>query len=674
MMNGTAPGWRVGIDIGGTFTDIVAVNAVDNSLRVGKVPSRYEDPVGAIVEAIRSLELEANDIDVIVHGTTRVTNAIIEGTMAPVALLATDGFEDSIEIARLSRAELYHLDIPPKLPPLAASDRRIPVKERMTYTGEVLTELTDDEIARVVEQVKALGIDSVAVSLLHSYANGVHEQKLGKALSEVGLHVSLSHQINPEAREYERTAVTLLDAAVTPIAVNYLGTLENEPLIKGKLRLFHSAGGMATPDAVRDRPLVMAMSGPAAGVTATTRLGREFGQNNLLTFDMGGTTTDVCLVQNGEADISVDKKIAGRPIRMPMVAVESIGAGGGSIVRVRTGGLTIGPDSAGANPGPAAYGNGGEQATITDVSVVLGYMNLDKKLGGRMELDHKAAVKSLTPMAEKLGMRLEEFALGTAKVANAVMSRALRRVTVERGVDGRNCALVAFGGAAPLYAAGLARMYGITDVIVPRASSVFSALGCVVANTSYTDQRTIRTESDGWDEDSFATHLAEARATVLKPFAEENVAEDRVKIEHTALVRYVGQSSEVAARITMPHNIDQTGETFRKNHDQLYGFATDEAFEVVSLRTVGVLSSDVTAAVSSDETGEGPVLISVGDVWFDADAPVSTPRFDRASCATDKQIFGPAILEDASSTVVVPPNWSVTPNAAGDLLMKDHDQ
>ncbi len=673
MTNETPSTWRVGIDIGGTFTDIAAVNARDNSLRIGKVPSRYDDPVGAIVEAIGSLGLGAGDIDVIVHGTTRVTNAIIEGAMSPVGLVATDGFEDSIEIARLSRAELYHLDVPPKLPPLAPSDRRIAVQERMTHTGDVLEPLSETEIARVVDQAKALGIDSVAVSLLHSYANGAHELALGAALEQAGLHVSLSHQINPEAREYERTAVTLLDAAVTPIAVNYLGELENEPLIKGKLRLFHSAGGMATPDAVRQRPLIMAMSGPAAGVTASARLGSEFGHDSLLTFDMGGTTTDVCLVQNGEADVSADKKIAGRPIRMPMVAVESIGAGGGSIVRVETGGVTIGPDSAGADPGPAAYGNGGTEATITDVSVVLGYMNLNKKLGGRLALNRDAAADALRPLADKLGLSVEEFALGTAKVANAVMSRALRRVTVERGVDGRNCALVAFGGAAPLYAASLTRMYGISDVVVPRASSVFSALGCVVADTSYTDQRTVRLDSDAWDEATFNTHLAAARDAVLAPFAEENTVTDAVRVEYTALVRYVGQSSEVATRIDLPHDIAETGRRFRDNHDQLYGFSTQEPFEIVSLRTVGVLPSDVSAVVSDQDNADTARVISIDNVWFDAEAPVQTPRYDRATCLAGKQIWGPAILEDASSTIVVPPGWSISANTAGDLLMKDHD-
>lgn len=665
--------WRVGIDIGGTFTDIAAVNGRDKSLRIGKVPSRHDDPVGAIVEAIGSLNLGANEIDVIVHGTTRVTNAIIEGAIAPVALLATDGFEDSIEIARLSRAELYHLDVLPKLPPLAPAARRIAVRERMAYTGEVLEPLDDDEIARVVDETRVLGIDSVAVSLLHSYANGAHEVRLGQALEQAGLHVSLSHQINPEAREYERTAVTLLDAAVTPIAVNYLGDLEDEPLINGKLRLFHSAGGMATPDAVRQRPLIMALSGPAAGVTASARLGSEFGHKSLLTFDMGGTTTDVCLVQEGEADISADKKIAGRPIRMPMVAVESIGAGGGSIVRVETGGVTIGPDSAGADPGPAAYGNGGTEATITDVSVVLNYMNLNKKLGGRMSLDRAAAVWALTPLADKLALSVEEFALGTAKVANAVMSRALRRVTVERGVDGRNCALVAFGGAAPLYAAGLARMYGIADVVVPRVSSVFSALGCVVADTSYTDQRTVRAGSDAWDEEVFKGHIAAAREAIQAPFSDEGVAAERIRVEHTALVRYVGQSSEVATRVELPHDIAETGRRFRANHEQLYGFSTQEPFEIVSLRTVGTLPSAADAVVTGAHDTDGPSLINIDEVWFDAGVPVQTPRYDRATCAPGKQILGPVILEDASSTIVVPPGWSVTANAAGDLLMKDHE-
>ena len=657
--------WRVGIDIGGTFTDIVAVNLADNSLRLGKVPSRYDEPVGAIVEAIESLDLAGGDIDIIVHGTTRVTNAIIEGNLASVGLIATEGFEDSIEIGRLSRAELYHLDVPPKLPPLAPKNRRLPVAQRMDHHGDVLIELTDAEIARVVAQATALDVSSFAVSLLHSYANGDHERRLGAALSEVGMHVSLSHQINPEAREYERTAVTLLDAAVTPIAVDYLGRLEKEPLIKGKLHLFHSAGGMATPDAVRDRPLVMAMSGPAAGVTATARLGADFGHTDLLTFDMGGTTTDVCLVQNGAADVSADKKIAGRPIRMPMVAVESIGAGGGSIVRVGTGGVTIGPDSAGADPGPAAYGNGGTEATITDVSVVLGYMNLKKALGGRVTLNRDHAVKALAPLAERLNMSVEEFALGTAKVANAVMSRALRRVTVERGVDGRKCGLVAFGGAAPLYAAGLAHHYGIRDVVVPRASSVFSALGCVVADTSYTDQRTIRADSDGWDEPSFEQHLAQARAAVLGPFQDDGIAEDRVVVDHVALVRYVGQSSEVATRITMPHDIAATGTTFRKNHDQLYGFETDEAFEIVSLRTTGTLASGVSANILMSDRSDGPELISVDEVWFDPDAPVATPRYDRATLAANTHLHGPAILEDESSTVVVPPTGALSPTALG---------
>ena len=662
--------WRVGIDIGGTFTDIVALDTTTGEIRVGKVPSRRLDPVGAIEEAIAAIALAPEAIHVLVHGTTRVTNAIVEDELPPIALAATAGFEDSLEIGRLSRAELYRLDVPPKPPPLVPGERRFGVNERMDVGGQATLALSPEEIERVADAVLATGVSSVAVSLLHSYANGAHELQLGEAIAARGLHVSLSHLINPEAREFERTSVTVLNAAVAPIAVDYLEAIERETALGGRLKLFHSAGGMATVDAVRALPLAMAMSGPAAGVAATARLARGIGCQRALTFDMGGTTTDVCLILDGEAEIADNRRVAERPIRMPMVAVDSIGAGGGSIVRVGAGGINVGPDSAGAEPGPVCYGRGGTEPTITDVNLALGYIDADRWLGGRFSLDRSKSLEALAPLAARLGVEVIDFALGATRIANATMARALRRVTVERGIDGRSCTLVAFGGAAPMHAAGLAAVHGIRHVVIPRASSVFSAEGCVFADTSYTDQRTLRMTSDDWDDGRFDAALEQSRQRVLEPLRSEGADLDAVRLSHIGLVRYVGQSSLVEVPLQFPHDVAATGRQFSERHDALYGFASEEAFELQSLRTIALLPSQISADRQFSPTPCHPAPLKQRPCWFEAGGSVATPRYDRGAFGCDDTLAGPAILEDEHSTVVIPPDWSMRVDSDANLLLE----
>ena len=662
--------WRIGIDIGGTFTDVVALHEATGEMRTGKVPSRPGNPTAAIEEGIAAVGVVADAVAALVLGTTRVTNAIVEGNLPPVALLATEGFEDTIEIGRLSRAELYNLARPPKPVPLVRADRPFGVPERLAHQANVVPPLEPAATAEAVERAVASGAASVAVSLLHSYADGSHERQLGDALRARGLHVSLSHRINPEAREYERTAVTVLNAAITPIAVDYLAVLEEHLALGSRLRLFHSAGGMATAEAVRERPLVMAMSGPAAGVAASANLARSLGIDRMLTFDMGGTTTDVCLIRQGRAEIADNRRIAERPLRMPMVAVDSIGAGGGSIVRAGAGGISTGPDSAGAEPGPACYGMGGTEPTITDVNLVLGYLDAGRTLGGRIRLDPDLARASLAPLAGRLGIPVTDFALGTVKIANATMARALRRVTVERGIDGRTCTLVAYGGAAPMHACGLADTYGIRRIVVPRASSMFSALGCVTADTAYTHQRTVRQKSNDWQADRFEAMLDDNAATVLAPIRADSADPAAARVEHLALVRYVGQSSLVEVPVGRPHDLAAMGATFRERHDALYGFATDEDFEVESLRSTAVLPSDVATTRLPEAAGGRPRPLSHGTCWFENAGAVETPRYDRADLVPGHAVAGPAVIEDEHSTTVLAPGWTLGVDGFGHLLLE----
>ena len=485
-------GWQVGIDVGGTFTDVIAVHRARGEVRVAKVPSRSDDRVAGLVAALGAVDLAWPEVDDLIHGTTIVTNAIVQDDHAEVALIATRGFSDTLAIGRQNRRHLYRLDLPPKLPPQVPAERRFEVSERLDHDGRVLVALDPDSVDDAIARIEESGAQAVAVSLLHAYANPAHEEALGERLRARFPFVALSHRVNPEAREYERMATTALSAGVMPLAASYLDDLEGAKPQESRLHLFHSAGGMASPQALRGLPLGLAASGPAAGVAAAGRMARALGLKRAISFDMGGTTTDVCLILDGEAQIASDRSLGGRPLRQPMVAVESIGAGGGSIARLDHGSLTVGPESAGAAPGPACYAKGGERPTVTDANLALGYMDRERVLGGGLRLDTGAARDALAPLASAMGMSVEAAALGVVKVANAAMLRALRRVTVERGVDGRRCTLLAFGGAGPMHAVALARAFSIAHVVVPAHSSIFSALGCVAAEMSYAQQRTLR--------------------------------------------------------------------------------------------------------------------------------------------------------------------------------------
>ncbi len=661
-------GWRLGIDIGGTFTDIVALHPAEPP-RTAKVPSRPANPVESILGALAAVGLRPEEVAELTHGTTRVTNAIVEGKLEPVALIGTEGFTDVVQIGRQSRSDLYRLDIPPRPAPVVPVERRIPCAERMLHDGTVDRPLTEGAAEEAVAAALATGARSIAVSLLHAYANPAHETMLGERLRARGVpFLSLSHEVNPEAREHERSVATVLNAAVMPLAAQYLGELRRALPAATRLWVMHSAGGMATPEEAAKRPLVMALSGPAAGVAAAAVVAREAGEARVLGFDMGGTTTDVALVLDGQAEITADAKLADQPLRQPMVAIESIGAGGGSIVKLGPGGLSIGPESAGAEPGPACYGRGGTEPTVCDANLILGYLDVRKTLGGEIRLDPDRARAVFAPLAGRLGCGVVEAALGVLRVADATMARALSRITTERGVDGRGATLLAFGGMGPMHAAGLARAYGIRRVLVPALSSAFSALGCVAAEMGTMRQRTLRIRSEAWDGALLHAAREALFAELAAPLRAAGHAASALAREEVALIKYGGQSYAVEVPIAGLASREAVGAAFEARHRALFGFASGEAWEVTGLRLSVRAPREVPRAAPA-AAGAPPTPFARDDCWFDPAGPVPTPRYDRAALAPPHAVAGPAVIEDAWSTILVPPGWTARPDRFGHILM-----
>ncbi len=659
--------WQVGIDVGGTFTDVVAINIATAQIRCAKVATRTDDRVAGLVTALNAVGLEWCETADLIHGTTMVTNAIVEGRLAEVALITTTGFADSLDIGRQNRRYLYRLDLPPKLTPQVPSERRFEVEERLDHQGTVLQAMTDASVDNVIRQLQASGAQAVAVSLLHAYANPQHEEQLRRHLAAEFPYLALSNRVNPEAREFERTATTVLSASVMPMTAEYLDKLEAAKPEHSRLHLFHSAGGMASTEALRELPLGLALSGPAAGVAAAGQVATRLGIEHAISFDMGGTTTDVCLITAGQAQVSTQRSVAGRPLRQAMVAVESIGAGGGSIARLDQGTLRVGPESAGAVPGPACYGRGGIEPTVSDANLLLGYLQAEKRLGGELQLNLKAARDAIAPLAVSMNMSIEQAALGIVRVANSAMVRALGRITVEKGIDGRQCTLIAFGGAGPMHAVEVARAFGISRLLIPAHSSAFSALGCVSAQLSYSQQQSVHMPVSQWDPERLQTLRETLRQRLLEPLLATGKPLAEICIEEVAAVRYSGQS--YAIELTHPDlgSRKNLGSAFLEEHHKRYGFATDEPWELVALRIRAwvpqAAPGTIPAAAGRIETS----AVEMSMCNFQRAVDVPTPRLDRAGLVCEQTLHGPVIIEDAWSTVVVPPDGQVKADVDGHL-------
>ncbi len=671
----TQASWKIGVDVGGTFTDVVALSP-DGESTVFKVPSDPEHPAAALLQVLERItngsggNLQGLEI---VHGTTVGTNALEERKGARTALITTRGFRDLLEIARQSRDEIYEVDVPSRQPPFVPRELCFEVSERLDVSGEVITPLRSDEIPDLIDRLKESQVQSIAICLLHSYANPVHERALGEALRAEFPHVSLSCEVNAEFREYERALTTVLNAYLMPVVGRFLSHLDDDLHgLDAHLHLVQSNGGMMSAAAVRQRPLNLVMSGPAAGVSAVCSLSRNHGFARALALDMGGTTTDVCLIEDGRGELMAQRTVAGQPFRLRSVAVESIGAGGGSLAWTdEVGALHVGPRSAGADPGPACYGLGGMEPTLTDANLLLGYLNPEAVLGGRIRIDRKKAEDAVGRLGGKVGMTMEETARGIAAIAEANVLGALRLVSIKRGRDVRAGALVAYGGVGPVHAATLAKELDMECVVVPSNSSVFSALGCMTSDLLYEAVRTHHVILDDLSPDDLKPVWKDLFQSTRDLLIHEGHPKEEVQVRLSLDLRYKRQNYEIEIPLSEMNGwtVQEVRGAFDQRHQALYHYVTEELIECVNMRVAAVVPTRIRAEAASASTNGARRELGHRAVEFGGEK-VSTPILNRAALAVGETIDGPAVVEDEWSVTVLPPGHTLTVQDEGHLILK----
>jgi N-methylhydantoinase A len=654
---------RLGVDVGGTFTDLVALG--DGGILTAKVPSTPRDQSEGVMNAIEASEVEAGAVVALAHGMTVATNALLERRGARTALVTTEGFRDVLEIARQNRPSLYDLaqDRPPALVPRGL---RFTVEERMGPDGE-LAPLDSASLEAAVAAVEEAQVEAVAVCLLFAFAHPHHERRVGEALREAlpGVYVSLSSEVLPEFREYERFSTTTADAYLAPKLAAYLGNLAERVDESGgppPLIMQSSGGVTGVDDAVSDAAGCV-LSGPAGGVVGAAYVGSLGGYTDLLTFDMGGTSTDVAPILGGEAETTTETVVAGVPIKLPMVDVHTVSAGGGSIAWADAGGaLRVGPHSAGAEPGPAAYGMGGDEPAVTDANLFLGYLADGTELGGEVVLRRELSERALAALGEKLGLAAEDVALGTVRVANAEMTRALRIISVERGLDPREFALLAFGGAGGMHACALAEELGMRTVLVPRAGGVLSALGLAISDIRRDYVSPYLCSLEQVNAEEFERMFAQ-----LESAAEGDL--DAPQHTRRADLRYRGQSFELTVDADSLEKLEQR---FHATHEQRYGYSMeDEAVELVNLRlisTVPVEKPELMEPEARGDTGAGEREANFDGEWMEV------PVLDREEMGEGSEVEGPAVVEFRESTCVVRPGWRGVVDGVGTLVLEKDDE
>ena len=642
-----------------------------------KLPTA-RDPSEAVLAGLRALLQPGEEVGTLIHGTTVATNALIKGRGARTALVTTRGFRDVLEIGRQQRDHLYRLDVPGRTPPPVPRALRFEVTERIDHAGRIEAPLDTAGVRRIGRILKRRGVEAVAVSLLHAYANPTHERRIGELLSPMVRHVCLSSAVNAEYREYERTHTTCANAFLMPLVDRYLADLEAGLARAGyrvPLRLMQSSGGMATSATARRVPLTMLMSGPAGGVAAARAVAAQAGIGDAVTLDMGGTSTDVCLIRGGNVETIAERRIDGQPVRMRSLAVESVGAGGGSIARVdRVGALRVGPDSAGAHPGPACYGLGGRDATVTDASVVLGYLDPDAPLGG-LRLDPAPAWRVIEAVGSTLGLSTLDAALGIVEVANATMVRGIRAVSVQRGHDVRRCCLVAYGGAGPVHAGRLAQELSMPRVLVPSHSSAFSAYGCVLADLRYDAVRTLRTAVDEARAPAWEAAFGEMEGDLLAQLRREDVPAGQAVLRRSMDLRYRGQNYEIEVPVEAGDDAGALRRRFGEMHRRLYEYTTEEPVEGVNIRVAAIVPTPVGPAWGGDVARSDVARSDAGPprtrrTYHGSVGWVPTPVYDRWSLTPGQPVQGPAIAQDGWSTVVVPPGQRCRADAHGRLWLE----
>jgi N-methylhydantoinase A len=646
------PAIRVGVDTGGTFTDFVFL--ANHRLEVFKLPSTPHDPSVAITDGLDRIAHELNttvDNLEVIHGTTVGTNALLQRRGARVALVTTAGFEDVIEIGRQARPELYNLNATKPLP-LVQADLRFGAKERVISSGEIIQQLSDETIRDLVERVSNSRAESVAISLLFSFVYSEHETRIAAALKELNLPISVSHQILPEYREYERTSTVVVNAYLQPLLGAYLERLQTKA---ANLSVMQSSGGIISASAAAEEPVRTILSGPSGGVVGALQLGKTARVQNLITFDMGGTSTDVALCDANGMRMTNEAIVAGVPVAVSMMDIHTVGAGGGSIARVDEGGsLRVGPESAGADPGPACYGRS-TLPTVTDAHVVLGHFASGGLLGGDFQLDERRALNAMRELATRMSEAASrkftaiQAASGVLSVVNTNMERALRRISVERGYDPREFVLIPFGGAGGLHAVDLARGLRIPRVLVPSSGGALSALGVVTADVVKDQSRTVMLEVNQKTNARLNTVFRELEKAAKQTLRAEGFPATKQRHERAVAMRYQGQSFELEIKIDGA----DLGQKFHKAHCARYGYSQDEnAIEIVSvrLRSVGLVEQIRSQRLRPLKDS---VRRTFMEMYLDGER-VRAAVYARPSLARGTIIRGPAVITEYSATTLLP--------------------
>lgn len=675
--------YRVGIDVGGTFTDLALIDDVTGQIYTTKSSSTPGDPIAGVMAVIDKLHMPKEGIDILVHGTTVGTNALLERKGARTALLTTQGFRDVIFIQRMNRKHHYDLRWDKPVP---LTERRYcyEVKERINHKGEEVEPLDEEGARMAVRAMKAEGIEAIAVALLFAYVNPAHELRLREIICEEypGVTVSLSHEVYPRWREYDRMSTTIADAYLKPLVSSYMSNLDaglKRDGVNASFLIMKSNGGVEDHQAASDKPVDLLMSGPVGGVLSALYLGKLTNRPNLVAVDMGGTSFDVSLIANGEVNRTTEFELEwGLPVSMPMVDVKSIGAGGGSLAWIDKGGLLrVGPQSAGARPGPACYGRGGTEATVTDANLVLGRLNPDYFLGGEMSLDVEAAREAVGWVAGRIGMGLTETAQVIVDLVDHNMVNAIRLVSIDRGLDPRNFTLVSFGGAGSNHAASLAEIIGIREVLVPIHQGVFSAFGLTIADMRVDESQTAAMRSDLLQLDHLNEVLKRLSSRAFCKIAAEGY-KGKPEIEAFIEMRYLGQNygSDIPVPTTEGgqlgrEHIDMILESFHEVHRRLYGYTIpDEVIEFVNFKVTAV-GRIPRANIGRLPTGGAAEPKQIRPVYFkETKGWVDCPIYNRETLPAGVELKGPAVIEEAMATSLLLPGETLKVDEYGNLFIR----
>ena len=675
---------QIGVDIGGTFTDIVALDRAGR-LALTKVPSTPKDlleGIGAAVTQVLALAgARSADVERFIHGTTVATNAILEQKGAVTAILTTEGFEDVLELGRMKRSRMYDLAMDPEVPTfLAPRRRRVGIRERLDARGQVLVPLDEDAVRRAVQALRAQAVQAIAVCYLFSFVNPAHERRTREIVAELApeISVSLSSDVDPTFREYERLCVTAFDAYLGPVVKRYLAGLADTLRglgVPGVPLIMRSRGGIVSAALAAQQPVTLFLSGPAGGVIGAGFAAERSGVRDFVSLDMGGTSNDVAMVRDGTPLLATEGTIGPYPVRTPMVDVSTIGAGGGSIAWIdAAGGLRVGPRSAGADPGPACYSRGGDEATVTDASVVLGYLNPARFAGGTLTLDATAAERAVAAVGRRLGVDPVAAAAGIHRVVNARMADQIRLVTIKRGYDPRQFSLVVLGGAGPVHGTALAAEMGMAEVLVPEAPGVLAAFGLLAAAIEHHHARTLQARTDAADLDAVNRCLGELDAAGRGRMREEGVPPDQVRVTYTADMRYVGQAYELQVPLTVPVTRERMPEilaAFHAVHERVYGYArTQQPAEFVNFRAVHTYPLPRPAVTPAARATGSLADARLGERRAHFGAFVPTAIYERARLPLGARLAGPAIVEQSDTTTVIPPGVTALVDDAGNLRLR----